>query len=98
MTDSPDDDEAAAEAADHARQVEALSAELWPLVAPRLAGRPPEVQSAALADLAAGWLAGHVVPGDPAATTRLRAELFDLFVRLVGNLIRPNSMMMHGHE
>lgn len=97
MTESPDDDEDAA-AADHARQVQALSAELWPLIAPRLAGRPPEVQSSVLADLAAGWLAGHVVAGDPAATTRLRAELFDLFVRLVADLVRPTSMMMHGHE
>lgn len=78
---------ASSEATEHAHAVEALSAELWPLIAPRLAGRPPEVQSAVLAELAAIWLAGHVVPGDPAATAAMRSELFRLYVRLVADLI-----------
>jgi hypothetical protein len=40
-----------------------------------LEGRPPQVQSAALADLLAMWLAGHLILGDPKATKRLREEL-----------------------
>jgi hypothetical protein len=56
-----------------------------------LHGRDPAVQSAALADLLAMWLAGHVVPGDPAETDRLRSDLLRDHVRLVADLVRPNA-------
>lgn len=75
---------------DDAHRAAALVEQIKPI----LAGEAPEVQSAVLADLLAMWLAGNVVLGDAAETTRLRADLFDDFVRLVGNLIRLNEQKM----
>ena len=74
-----------------AEHVVELGAEIWPLVAPRLAGQPPELQSAVLADLAARWLAGHVCPGDRKATKRLRRKLLAQYVQLVHDLVEPNA-------
>jgi hypothetical protein len=41
-----------------ARESQRLVAQIKPL----LAGKPPEVQSAALADLLSMWIAGHIAP------------------------------------
>ena len=41
---------------------------------PKLAGKPPETQVAALADLVALWLARYVSPGGPVATERYRKD------------------------
>jgi hypothetical protein len=67
---------------------------LWPL----LSGQPPEVQGAALADLLATWLAGHVVEGDAAATSTLREEMLAEHMHIVRQLIPINSRAIHGRE
>jgi hypothetical protein len=54
---------------------------------PILAGEPNSIQSAALVDLVASHIAGHVVPGNPKQTAILRAELLDLFMDAVKQLI-----------
>lgn len=56
-------------------------------IKPLLAGKSPAIQGAVLADLLALWLAGHVVPGDPAAAEELRAELLARHVRAVIRLV-----------
>lgn len=68
------------EAADEA---EALARACFPI----LAGKPPMVQGAALAELVARHLAGHVILGDPEKTKALRAALFEEFVRAVKDLV-----------
>lgn len=54
-----------------------------------LAGRPPGVQGAVLADLVATWLAGHQGPN----AEDLRAELMALHIRLVLDLVPINESM-----
>jgi hypothetical protein len=78
---------AAADADAAARKVPGLVDRIGTL----LHGQGQMAQGAALADLLAMWLAGHFVPDDPVATTRLRAELLDMHVRLVRDLIRPSA-------
>ena len=56
-----------------------------------LAGKPPEYQSAALADLVAMWLAGNIVIGDPEATREHREWLLGQFVNLVRDLVGENA-------
>jgi hypothetical protein len=51
------------------------------------AGVPPIVQGAALCELVATHLAGHVVLGDPAATAELRAALLAAFIDTVQQLV-----------
>jgi hypothetical protein len=63
-------------------------------IKPLLAGKPPEVQGGALADLLAIWLAGNVVRGDPAATKKYRAELLQVHVSYVEELIPVNARMI----
>jgi len=64
------------------------------MIRPLLAGHHPQVQLAALADLVAIGIAGHIVPGDPAATDAIREELLTLHVDVVRNLITPNEEEM----
>jgi hypothetical protein len=59
-----------------------------------LAGREPEIQGAVLADCLAIWLAGHIVPGDPAATARLRAEILAMHLDAIPRLIAVNAKIM----
>ena len=54
---------------------------------PTLAGRPKEIQGAALADLLAIWLASHVVRGDPAATKRWHDKILKLHLTAVRKLV-----------
>jgi len=70
-----------------------LSEKLFELIAPELAGKPPEVQSAALADMVAIWLAGNVIIGDRKATNELRAELLGNFIDVVCKLIPDHESM-----
>jgi|KBSMisStandDraft_5_1062788.scaffolds.fasta_scaffold1533770_2 hypothetical protein len=65
--------------------------ELSPQLGKLLAGKSPEVQSAALADCCAMYLAGHRVKDDPEATAALRAELLAALVELIRELIEPNA-------
>lgn len=61
-----------------------------------LAGLPPHVQGAVLADLLAIWLAGHRIEDDPAETTALREKLLTMHLEMVRQLIPPNAMEIHG--
>jgi len=67
-----------------------ISKAIRAFAAPMLAGHPPEVQSAALADLTATWLAGYQGPG----AENLRAETFALYIRLVLELVPINEVML----
>jgi ribosomal protein S27AE len=60
-------------------------------IKPLLAHKPPQVQSAVLAELLAIWLAGHHIPGDPDQTTQLRAELLAQHCKLVRVLVKVND-------
>lgn len=51
-------------------------------IAPILAGHPPEVQGAALADLLATWIAGHSAP-TPEDTAKLRDALIRFHMKAV---------------
>jgi hypothetical protein len=53
---------------------------------PLFAGKPLNVQGAALANLLALWLAGHVMADDPKATETMRNVLLDLHVGAVREL------------
>lgn len=66
---------------------EMLSAEIWPLIAPRLRGKPPEVQSAVLADLTAKWVLAHYVPGNPAEQAEFRRQLLQDHIELIRDLV-----------
>ena len=68
--------------------------ELVQQIAPLLRGKPREVQSAALADLLARWLAGHLDTESTEATHRLRSELLAQHMALVVSLIQPNEQMI----
>jgi hypothetical protein len=52
-------------------------------ISPLLHRHSEAVQSAVLADLLAKWIAGHVVLGDPLATTLLRGKLLREHMKLV---------------
>ena len=73
--------------------VEAI-AKLIEALKPVLAGHPPEVQGAALADCLAMWLAGHHVPGDEDATRSMRAELLANHCFAVRNLVPVNAKII----
>lgn len=59
-----------------------------------LAGKPPRVQGAVLADLVALWLAGHHVPGDAAATQTLRTEMLAMQCSEVWKLVPINAHIL----
>jgi len=69
-----------------AEEVEALVEAVRPL----FAGKRPGIQGAALADLLAMWLAGHVIRDDPEASERLREQMLELHLRAVGALVPVN--------
>lgn len=83
-------------------EAEALTAaRLVELICPILAGHPPEVQSAVLADLLAMWIAGHFTPRtneDEWVNDQLLAEMRDDLlvehVKLVRDLVKPNQEMI----
>jgi hypothetical protein len=64
-------------------EAEALARQCHPI----LAGHPSLVQGAALAELVARHLAGHVILGDPEKTKALRASLLEEFVKTVAALV-----------
>jgi len=62
---------------------------------PAFVGRPPPIQGAALADLTAIWVTGHVALGDPTATREMwqtvlahhieyTQKLIDLYAKRMG--------------
>jgi hypothetical protein len=64
--------------------------ELARVISLLLAGRAQDVQGAALADLLAMWLAGHVIRGDPKKTAGLREVMLQAHLKAVRALIEPN--------
>lgn len=68
------------------KEAEALSRAIRPL----LAGKGPDVQSAALADLVSLYLAGVAPP--------LRPELREMFIALVDQLVPESEAEMFGDE
>lgn len=56
-------------------------------IRPLLAGKPPEVQGAVLADLTAMWIAGHRSPGDREMQFAMREALLELHMEGVRDLI-----------
>jgi hypothetical protein len=66
--------------------------ELAEKIAPLLAGHPPEVQSAVLADLTAMWLAGHQDFFHPESddVKKLRRQLFARWCEMVLDLVPIN--------
>ena len=61
------------------------STEIVESIKPLLAGKPPEVQGAALADLLALWLAGHYQGGNA-----LIEQLLEHHIRHLRALLEPN--------
>lgn len=64
-------------------------------IKPLLAGKRPELQSAALCDLVATWLAGHFTP-DPVETNEMREGLLGAFVETIKELIPVNEAVILG--
>ena len=60
-------------------------------IKPLLAGKGPDQQSAALAELVSLWLAGMFVSGDEVATGVVRAQALAAFVNTVTQLIPINE-------
>jgi hypothetical protein len=73
--------------------VKALVAAIRPL----LAGHPPRVQGAALADLLAIWVAGHYSDSDD-ETDRLRETILANHSKMVRRLIPVNDAIIHGRR
>jgi hypothetical protein len=63
-------------------------------IKPLFAGKRPEVQGAALAELLAIWLAGHVVRHDAEATRTLRADLLAEHLLAVRQLVEVNAKIL----
>ena len=59
-----------------------------------LAGADPAVAGAALADLCAMWLAGHMDGRGPDASAHLRARLLRMHIRKIRQLVPVNARIM----
>lgn len=64
--------------------------ELVRQISPLLVGKSANVQGAALADLLAIWLAGHVIRGDPKMTKKMREMMLKAHIVAVRGLIPLN--------
>jgi hypothetical protein len=71
------------EADDMTERAEKVARACFPL----LAHHGAEVQGAALGELVALHIAGHIILGDQAKTERMRAMVLEEFVRLVKDLV-----------
>lgn len=65
------------------REVEAVSRQIYELMAGRAAG----IQGAICADLLSCWLAGHIVPGNEQATANAREAILKAHIETVRRLI-----------
>jgi hypothetical protein len=63
-------------------------------IRPLLAGHPPDVQGAALAELLATWLAGHWIPESAADTHELRESLLVTHLSMVRKLTSVNAALL----
>jgi len=78
-----------------AREVMLIAARIVEFANSELAGHPSIIQGAILADLLAVWLAGHILPGDEAATDALREDMLKIHVKQVRRLVEINHGIMH---
>ena len=74
----------------------ATIAQLIERIRPILAGQPPPVQGAVLADLLATWLAGHIDRTSNQHTDALREELLTHHLATVRALVPVNAAHIHG--
>lgn len=63
-------------------------------IKPILAHQPPEIQGAALADLLAIWLAGHVYSGLPSTTATMREAFLLAHIERVRELVPINAKIL----
>jgi len=82
--------------ADETEAAALLAADLVERISPLLAGKGSAAQGAALADLLAIWLTGHIVIGDRAETRKLRAELLSSHLTAVRQLVDLADRAAHG--
>lgn len=75
-----------------------IAARVFELIRPELAGEPPNVQGAVLADILAIWLAGHIVPGDKKATDALREDMLKTHLKQVRQLVELSHKIIHEPE
>ena len=68
---------------DAADEAEALAKQCYPI----FAGHDKMVQGAALVELVAMHLAGHVILGDAEKTKQLRVGIFEEFMKAVAGLV-----------
>ena len=76
--------------ADGTRDVERLVNRIKPL----LAGQPPEIVGAALADLLPIWIASHVYKNMPGTTDTMREALLVAHIDRVRELIPVNAAII----
>jgi hypothetical protein len=76
----------------------AQALELAEHIRPLLAGQPPGQVGAALAELLATWLAGHVVKDDEDATHALWAKLLGQHIAVVVRLTEVSARRMKARE
>ncbi len=69
------------------RQITSLINQIRPI----LAGQPPDIVGAALADLTATWIAGYRLRGDPEQTDRWHTDLLARHTAMVELLIQHNG-------
>jgi hypothetical protein len=67
---------------------------LFDQIAPLLADHPPPLQGAALADLLAMWLAGHIDETGKTETERLREKLLAAHLEAVRALLPVNDAII----
>ena len=65
---------------------------------PLLAGHPPPIQGAVLADLLAIWLAGHIIPNDQQQTDAMRVRVLKAHLAMVRGLLPVNAAHIHGRD
>lgn len=80
----------------HEEAIRALA--LVEKIKPLLEGEPRGVQGAALADLLAIYLAGHVFIGDAEKTAAMRAEMLRAHVASVRQLTLVNHKILFGED
>lgn len=68
------------------------------IIAPTLYGEPSFVQGAVLADLMSLWIAGHHVPGDPAATDEARKLFVEDWLKAVWKLVPESEKQITEQE
>jgi hypothetical protein len=67
------------------------------VIRPLLAGEPPSIQGAVIADLLAIWLAGHFA-GDNDATAMMREKMLAALIATARQLVQVNEAEILARE